>query len=837
MLDPGRVLAEAIYFIQYVLAQLFWSLDRALLSMAVIAEDVNTWLTTNVAFLVDLLTNALAGPMGALFVFALTLLGVWYLMNSITPTKRVVDPQKLLLYGFMTFFFFSTPVMVIEMVEGLRQAATAGVQGSALADAEGELFGTAFDGTDTGLPAAMPDVYPAGDGVIGSFDLVAYFLSIGNVAELGNTEFPALFTAAYFPYGDPSAINLADEADQEAAKRLAAEGLERLLFALIAIPTAIADHVLRLSLTGAAALLYAGIPFAMMLAFFVHTEAFIGAYLRQFINLFIETFLSVIIASLTIGLLAIAAQRGIGLYIGAAIIAVVILVWRIQGAFKLAMAGAHLFGGGVMTGGATGTDLVNMGRNVAVTGAGAGLALAAGGGALAAAGMLKADAKAGGGYLNTDPEKADGRVRQLETMAGYAVGKSPMARNMIETVHEVRTFGRNFRDGEPQYQEPDLMDYLRVGSSMSSFGSSPWVAMKLSPSLRDAYGQIGGYGRRPNGWPAAGQGRWRDDEWGSGGMGNAPAQIADGAGDASTRPSGSSSTANAPANAPTTPINHEGSAATPPNGNTTNAPTAPFVSPSTPSIHLAPLTANRQAGLASLATNLDGPAATQTQRVLVDVVGPERAGALQTAVTEHGAAAVQAAIDAVVAQVAAAQAAGQSAQDIVAAFQRGDALPDSPLNREQLTAVIDVVLQPRREMSRADLVGAMAANLTAGGRSDADLAAVVGNPSHFGPQTGAIRAVLEGIERLQLTAQDLERIAARLQTGQAIAPYLTGQGYTPTQAQAFSRDLDGLVGGLSIPQTTAVPPAAPQPTAPTSTTPPTTLLRRSPEPPIEGDTP
>ncbi len=829
MLDPGRALAEAIYFIQYVLAQLFWSLDRALLSMAVIAEDVNTWLTTNVAFLVDLLTNALAGPMGALFVFALTLLGVWYLLNSITPTKRVVDPQKLLLYGFMTFFFFSTPVMVIEMVEGLRQAATAGVQASALADAEGELFGTAFDGTDTGLPAAMPDVYPAGDGVIGSFDLVAYFLSIGNVAELGNTEFPALFTAAYFPYGDPSAINLADEADQEAAKRLAAEGLERLLFALIAIPTAIADHVLRLSLTGAAALLYAGIPFAMMLAFFVHTEAFIGAYLRQFINLFIETFLSVIIASLTIGLLAIAAQRGIGLYIGAAIIAVVILTWRIQGAFKLAMAGAHLFGGGVVTGGATGTDLVNMGRNAAVTGAGAGLALAAGGGALAAAGMLKADAKAGGGYLNTDPEKADGRVRQLETMAGYAVGKSPMARNMIETVHEVRTFGRNFRDGEPQYQEPDLMDYLRVGSSMSSFGSSPWVAMKLSPSLRDAYGQIGGYGRRPYG-PAAGQGRWRNDEWGSGGMGNAPAQRTDGAGDTPTRPSGNS-TANA---AP--PVNHEGSAATPPTGNTADATTTRQPTP-VPRIHLAPLTANRQAGLASLAANLDGPAATQTQRVLVDVVGPERAGALQTAVTEHGAAAVQAAVDAVVAQVAAAQAAGQSAQDIVASFQRGETLPDSPLNREQLTAVTDVVLQPRREMSQADLVGAMAANLAAGGRSDADLAAVVGNPSHFGPQTGAIRAVLEGIERLQLTAQDLERIAARLQSGQAIAPYLTGQGYTTTQAQAFSRDLDGLVGGLSIPQTTAVPPAAPQPTAPTSTTPPTTLLRRSPEPPIEGDTP
>ena len=73
---------------------------------------------------------------------------------------------------------------------------------------------------------------------------------------------------------------------------------------------------------------------------------------------------------------------------------------------------------------------------------------------------------------------------------------------------------------------------------------------------------------------------------------------------------------------------------------------------------------------------------------------------------------------ATLAQVAAAQAAGQSAQDIVAAFQRGDALPESPLSREQLTAVADTVLQPRREMSQAELVGAMsnrsAGNLAAG---------------------------------------------------------------------------------------------------------------------------
>jgi hypothetical protein len=33
MLDPGRYLAEAIYFLQYTLAQILWAIDRAALSM------------------------------------------------------------------------------------------------------------------------------------------------------------------------------------------------------------------------------------------------------------------------------------------------------------------------------------------------------------------------------------------------------------------------------------------------------------------------------------------------------------------------------------------------------------------------------------------------------------------------------------------------------------------------------------------------------------------------------------------------------------------------------------------------------------------------------------
>lgn len=838
MLDVGRELAEAIYFLQYTLAQILWAVDRAALAIAVIAEDVNTWITENIGYFVTLITNALAGPMGALFIFALTLLGVWYLMNNILPTKRVVDPQKLLVYGFMTFFCFATPTLAIDLVEGLRQSATAGVQQSLIDDAAGDLFSDDLDGTDLGLPEAIPDVYPAGDGVVGSFDLVAAFLALGNLDELDSTEFPVLFAATYFPLGDPSSIDLTDEADRETAKALAADGLERLLFALIAIPTVIADHVLRLSLTGAAMLLYAGIPFAMMLAFFVYTEAFIGAYLRQFINLFIETFLSVIIASIMVGLLAVTAQEGIGLYIGASLITFTVLLWRIQGAFRLAASNLHLFGGGVLTGGANGRDFLRLGQTAVTGGIGVGLAALGGGSALAAAGLLRADAQVGGVF--TDPEKAEGRVTQLQALAGYAVGQARSGRHLIETAHEVRTFSRNFRDGDTQAHEPDVLDYVRVGASMSGFGSSPWVAMRLSPSLRDAYGEIGGYegwGSRParspyrddGGAPVAASRRgthdWDEETPPSPELAspvpNQPDMSNDrpqpGAWRSVVRESLEAREGQADMSSPApqpSPSQHRSpavrhasasSAGDRQPGNDAAAAATTEHETAVPTIRLAVLDGTRQAGLAQLADNLSGPAQAQTQQVLVTLVGAENAAQLQTAVDTHGAEAVQAAVEAIVDLVRQALAAGQTPAQVLTSFQDGRAwtsLPESPLNQSQLTAAADAVLLPRRELTPAELVGAMAGMVAQGGQSDQDLAAAVGSLAHFGAETGAVRAVLHGVERLQLTAAELQRLSGLLQRGGDPGRYLVEQGHAPAHVQMFTQDLAGLAGTLSVPQTT-----------------------------------
>ncbi|MFZ1398903.1 MAG: hypothetical protein WAS33_18505, partial [Candidatus Promineifilaceae bacterium] len=441
--------------------------------------------------------NALSAPLGGMFILALTALGFWYVLNNVVPTSRWVDPSKLFSYGLIAFFFFSSPIVFIDMMEDLRQSLTAGIDAALIDGAAGEIFDTSMDGTDVGLPGAIPDVNS--DGVVGSFDLVSAFMLVANIDELDSSEFPVDFEATYFPFGDPSGINLSDEADQELAKALASDGIERLFFALVAVPTAIAEHFLRLALTGVAVFLYTGVPFAMLFAFFIYTQAFLGAYLRQFINLLIETLMSVIITAIMIGLLAAAAVQGIGLYIGASLIVLIVLLWRIKSALKLAAAAFDLFGGSVITGGVGGMEVARMGRQT-VTGtamlAGAaltgGAAVAAGGAVLASAAALQADGRNQGAYLGTDPDKADGRTRQLKTIAGYALGKSETARSMIEVAHEARTLTRNFRDGEVQPHDPDMLDYLRAGSSLSGFGSSPWVAMRFSQSLRSAFDEIGG---------------------------------------------------------------------------------------------------------------------------------------------------------------------------------------------------------------------------------------------------------------------------------------------------------------------------------------------------------
>ncbi|MFP4596549.1 hypothetical protein, partial [Ralstonia sp.] len=854
-------------FLQYTLAQILWAVDRALLTIAVIADSVSTWLSDNIGYFVELLVNALSAPLGGLLILALTALGAWYALNTIVATSRWVDPSKLLTYGFIALAFFSAPLVAVDLLEELRTSLLAGIDEALIEDAAGDIFNAGMDGTDNGLPAGVPDVNS--DGVLGSFDLAAAFMHVANIDELDSSEFPADFEATYFPFGDPSSIDLSDEADQQLAKALASEGIERLLFALVAIPTAIAEHFLHLALTGVAVLLYAGVPFAMLLAFFVYTQAFLGAYLRQFANLLIETFLSVIIAAIMIGLLAAAAQQGIGLYIGASLITCFVLLWRIKSALKLASAAFELFGGGMITGGAGGMEMVNMGRQAALGTAGVaaaaltgGATVAVGGAVLGAAAALQADGQRDGAYLGTDAAKTEGRVAQLKTIAGYTLGRSQAVRGVIEGAHEVRTLSRNFRDGAVQEHEPDMLDYLRAGSSMSGFGSSPWLAMRLSPSLRAAYDEIGGQRVYDDIHPLARDLAVAYDEDG------APVSarpVAPGAAAASGQQQLLEQFANlqqalAGLTAALTNPDREalrrwaggaGSSAVlrdargtgedvPPadrdHRQERQAPEGRSLHRARPEVNREPVvvtdsdqppgsagaiflqapSASREAALTEAVERLQNsasPAGRAAHEALVTYAGEKNAGLVRQAVAAHGAAPVQDAVAATIGMVAEYQRQGYSDAAILTTYQQGEASAalratvETPLSDEQLASVADMVLLPRRQVTREELATAIGAQVAAGDASMIGLQAALGSPVHFGGQTGNIRGVIAGVQALQLSPEELARLAELIREGlwQDAQRQLLGRGHAAETVHTFIADLSGLPAVMSVPQSTVAP--------------------------------
>ena len=805
MLDPGRYLAEAIYFLQYTLAQLLWLIDRALLAIAVIAEGINSWISDNVGYFVQLMVNGLSAPLGGLFILALSALGFWYALNNVLPTDRWVDPSRLLVYGVITFFFFSSPVLIIDRMEELRTALNANLDLALLDGAEGSIFDTGMDGTDVGLPPALPDVNS--DGVIASFDLAAAFLLVANLDELDSSEFPVDFEAAYFPFGDPAGIDLSDEADQELAKALASDGVERLIFAWIAVPTAIAEHFLRLALTGVAVLLYLGVPIAMLFAYFIYTQAFLLAYLRQFLNLLIETFMTMIISSVMLTLLLAAALQGIGLYLAASLITLFVLLWRLKSALRLGSGAFDLFGGAMLTGGAGGRELLGMGaRATAGTLAAAGAAmtaggsLALGGAALTAARMVQADGRADGAYLGTDPDKSAVRARQLQTIAGYSLGRSPAARNLIENAHEARTLGRNFRDGTVVEGEPDMLDYMRAGSVMSGFGSSPWLAMRMSPSLRGAFDQIGGSHR---GYGLLDDSFDEDAPVGSPAGPRLPRQPA-------------------MQNQPPADEWQE-----------SDQPLPDWLAEETPTwahrpeadIHLESLDDERRRLLPWLLTHLnDGDPHRQAaaRQTLVQFSGEDNAQEINGAVTTHTAEAASNAALAIDSLLASYRSEGLSNRDILAAFRAGDAIPrlreqleiastPTPLADPALHALADLVMMPQRRLERGEFVRLLAEEVSAGERSEEAVAVRLGSPVGFGGHTGVVRGVMAGTAAMQLEPDALEQMAEQLREGLWLEAQarLTGQGHRPGQVNAFLSDLAALPSTIIVPQTTA---ASPTPT-------------------------
>jgi hypothetical protein len=815
-----------------------------LLAVAHFIQSVQAGIIDNIGLFVQYTVNALSAPVGMFLVLAMAALGSWYLLNNITALGKWVDPGRLFTYGLATLVFFSAPVLVIDTLESVRTSMTQGIEATILDDAIVEMLTIETGAEDNPLPDSIPDVNS--DGMIGTFDLAAYFLAISNVTEVYNGAFPDAFAEAYFP-DSPTEVDLTNEDERNEAIQDSQDGITRLFFSFVAIPTAIAEHFLWFVLTIAAVFLYIGFPIAASLSFFVYTDALFTAYVRQFIKLCIETFISVIIVSFVVGLIAAASQASTGLFIGTCFIGTIILLWRIKGALKLSTAAFDMFGGGTLTGGATGKDF----RNMATTAVATTAAAVTGGASLAAVGAMALDNKAGDqlgisgdgvdrSLMGLDRSKSDARAQQLMSLAGYSAGKMPGVRAGIESAHEGRSFLRAMRDGGPIAQAPDGLDYFRVGSSLSSFGSSPWLAMRTSPSLRRVFDNIGGGGSYP----------YRSEDGAPVGAGGLPQDqlaavlqqlLAVLQGNPSSQ-GGVSASGSQPLSPPEEPPEDSGpnrSGGRPPSGRDGTSVASPPPPPEEPTENSRPyrsegaaagpldvnvvssspdldgdLRADRSQGqttiqpqsgkwrasLAQTLGNLADPTSIvgqQSHQNLVAYTGQQNADTMQQAVTQHGGEAVQAATEATADVVAGYQSAGMDGTAIVSAFRKGDGYGqvrsriegDTPLSDSQLTAVADMVMLPRSEVSPAQLDQTIAAAVGSGG-SDKDVAAALGAATHFGNHTGAIRGTIQGAQEMGLSQAETTQVLTALRAGLAteVRHRLADTGASPTTIKTFISD-------------------------------------------------
>ncbi len=265
--------------------------------------------------------------------------------------------------------------------------------------------------------------------------------------------------------------------------------------------------------------------------------------------------------------------------------------------------------------------------------------------------------------------------------------------------------------------------------------------------------------------------------------------------------------------------NTSGRAASPTTGNSSaqasrhqqSTPAQPAPLAESQTIRLEPYGQTRRQAVAATLTRLGDENAQVRrggQQTLVTFTGEQNAERIQTAVTQHTAAAVQEATTATANLVAEYRSQQMSDGDILSTFQSGEAAAtmretaDSPLSDEQLTAVADMVLLPQRRLARTELVTVIGEQAAAGQRNETAVSTAIGSPVSFGGQTGAIRGVMAGAGAMKLSPEELTRLAALIRDGmrQEAGQQLVAQGHQPAAARALISDIAALPATMVVPQ-------------------------------------
>ncbi len=463
MPDFARMLDELQYTLIVMLAGVHWSLQKALLTGGYTIKLINQWLIDNAFVPIISQTNdSLRVAVGWVFVVALLVLGITYLLAAFVRLE-VVSPRSAILWyvagllffavgpslyqGMNTFRLNISQVMYLSVLDSLETTTSGTFSSLSLIDSDDLTLGPLCDGFDVYLPGAT------GAGPIDGLDVALAYLrghaqdvmgypqpvySPGCGVYLLNPN-PSTWTSGgaggsvvpmdwnmeggYFDHNvSPITWDDITEVERDAAVAMAGASQRRALTAWPLILFGLAEQIVGLLITIAMGITFISFGVAILFAFFKRTESIAQNMINQWIELIVQTVAIALVQALIMGFfLAGAAAGSAPAVIGISLICLVFILITLWSGVKavwnsfnrLFNAMGQVAGGTIMSPG-----------TATVVAAGGAAAVAAGGAALASGAVtVGSNAMAGASALNQGATMAQAAGLTLggsQTLTGVA---------------------------------------------------------------------------------------------------------------------------------------------------------------------------------------------------------------------------------------------------------------------------------------------------------------------------------------------------------------------------------------------------------------------------------
>jgi hypothetical protein len=348
MPDFSLMLDELTYSLIVMVAGIHWSLQKSVLMAGYTVKLINQWLIESAfAPLIAQTSDSLRVAVGYVFVIALLVLGLTYLLAALVRWD-VVSPRSALLWYAAGALFFTVGPSFYQSVNGFRLAIGQAMYLSVLDGMDehaGDFSSLAQIGSsDLGLGTLCDqfDVYlpgASGPGAIDGLDIALAYLR-GHAQDVmgypqpvfspcgaylqnpnpatwagaaGTSVVPMAWnlTGAYFDHSrSPVTWEDLSEDERAAAVGWAGASQQRALTAWPLLLFALLEQVVHLLITTAMGITFVAFGVAILFAFFKRTESIAQQVINQWIELIIQTVIIALIQALVIGFFLAGAATG-----------------------------------------------------------------------------------------------------------------------------------------------------------------------------------------------------------------------------------------------------------------------------------------------------------------------------------------------------------------------------------------------------------------------------------------------------------------------------------------------------------------------------------------------